>query len=403
MYSKNRYFNSLINIMLYAIGIATFTQFPYINKNLFSNINYAVWGGLFIITILDLKNLYFTSTFLDLLLYCFGSYLLEFFLIQIGTINSFSNFVKLVRIPILIYYITFYLSIQVDSLMLWRKINKVYLFFSLVLSAILSYDFLSTVSSWFNSQVYLYDYGTNKNSTAQILGNALIILLFSFSNKSKKNILIKIIGSFFIVAALIYVQSRAVLFSLILVFFMYFVKEKKFHDRKFIFIAFLCIIAAIIFFEPLYALIRHVFQFDKYAQNGVLNLDAFSSGRLTYWKNAYNIFLQNPIFGIGEFYTDNFYLCALASGGLVFGGFIIIIFIKRIFINIKLFNNLKDWDIDKNYAEVFSLCTFFYIIISFFEGYPPFGPGVASMYFWILCGIVDGIQLKHYNLNIMNL
>ena len=114
------------------------------------------------------------------------------------------------------------------------------------------------------------------------------------------------------------------------------------------------------------------------------DLDKFSSGRLSLYKQALNIFMQSPIIGVGQYYVDCSYLSILCESGII--GFILIegIWGYRVILNFRYGIKNKD-----RYGHLMISLTIFYLIESLLEAFPPFGPGVASFMFWTICSIME--------------
>ena len=78
------------------------------------------------------------------------------------------------------------------------------------------------------------------------------------------------------------------------------------------------------------------------------------------------------------------YLFLMTDVGLV--GFIpiIILWVTRITKNVSAFIREKT-----PFTSCILCLTVFYFMESLFEAYPPFGPGVCTFMFWIVCAFLD--------------
>ena len=112
-------------------------------------------------------------------------------------------------------------------------------------------------------------------------------------------------------------------------------------------------------------------------------MNEFSSGRLGYFSETFHLIADNFFFGQGNYMIDNFYLLTTVETGVV--GLIVLlsIWLSRIYLNVTSYLN-------KSFISniVFTLI-FYYFVLSMLEAYPPFGPGVTTFIFWLLCGYND--------------
>jgi O-antigen ligase len=112
------------------------------------------------------------------------------------------------------------------------------------------------------------------------------------------------------------------------------------------------------------------------------DINKLSSGRFEYYQEAFQQFMDNPLLGVGSYYVDNHYLCVLTESGIL--GFILIeiIWAIRIMLNLRYQGN--------NNIQLFLVSiTLFYFVESMFEAFPPFGPGVCSVAFWLLSQLLQ--------------
>lgn len=111
------------------------------------------------------------------------------------------------------------------------------------------------------------------------------------------------------------------------------------------------------------------------------SLDYLTGGRLTFFREALQVFEEHPLVGSGHYRVDDLYLCILSDVGLI--GFIpiIILLITRIVKNISAY---------KRYKTPFTSCVLCLTVFYFFADHylKPihlFGPGVCAFMFWIVC------------------
>lgn len=250
-------------------------------------------------------------------------------------------------------------------------ILKTYVFCTLIYAIWVHLTYYASYSDWLKQTMYAF---LQKNSAAQIWSVGVLISLFLIDYKSKIQ---KIIG--YIVAAYLIVisgisQCRTALLALGVVACMYILFKSK-HKIRWI-VIFIFLFVFMWNFSITRNFIDQALFLTKYEG---ADLNTFSSGRLGHWQTAINVFWENPILGIGKYYVDCSYLCVLAESGII--GFILVeaVWILRIYYNFHK-TNFK--------AQDFLFCiTLFYLVESFLEGYPPFGPGVSSFMFWFLSSI----------------
>ena len=217
------------------------------------------------------------------------------------------------------------------------------------------------------------------------------MVLFVFWHPEK--LLYKIVRYFGMVVAaagLLYIQSRAALVAVgvVVIVSAFFRGEKK----KILYAVLFTMLAVIVVLnsEFLMSLFRQAFFIDKYSSGGGLDLNRFSSGRLDFWVAVWEKFVDSPFIGNGYTYCDNFYINVMASGGIFIGGPYVILYLVRVYKNMNYYvQSYKRGQLDY-FAQFAAVVSIFYIIISFFEGFPPYGPGVSCLMFWLISGYLDG-------------
>ena len=288
----------------------------------------------------------------------------DILIIILSNKNISLDFLKMLVIPLIPYFIG--MNLERDNK---ESIYKIYILSALILVIYIHMKYFINISSWNSSLVYMY---SQKNSASQIIATAILMIL---SNIKKSKIKVLLIAYFIMIICLM--QARTSIISLIFVLIIYILVKSK---KKMRFIISLAVIYIIIMKIPyLKNFIFHTFLIDKY--NG-MSMNSFSSNRITNYINAFNN-IKNNLFIGNAYYVDNLLLNITCNSGVIIGLLIIIVIIIRYIKN--LFNN----NFNIKYKKILFYLTTYYIITSLFEGYPPFGPGVCSMAFWLLSGIYD--------------
>ena len=295
-----------------------------------------------------------------------------------------SNYLTAICIPLFIYIV----GVQIGCTVTAKHIQKIMILYcvsAIILGTYLLVTYIPSMSEWKESLTYAY---AGKNAAAQILCSSAFILLFGIN--SEKNLLriIKTCLAGYLIVVPLLLQCRTAMLGMCLAFFVYFMLGSTSWKKKVL----LCIgiavaIVVVLNNQQLLGYIRHALFLDKYQG---ANLDTFSSGRLTLYKEAFQVINENLFFGVGTYYVDGFYISIIAALGL-FGAIIFyFLWFGRFYKNIKLYRSRKIFD---NKTILLILMSFFYFVESLFEGYPPFGPGACAFMFWLLCGIGDSEEL----------
>lgn len=351
-------------LLLISIFISIISQIPIYN-DILSKMNIVLW----LVTILSYlltknKSINFSKNDVIFILISFVMILYNLSMILFGFYEKLPNMLRVVLLPLVVYLV----GTNVDKKDI-NKIDKVFVFSAIILAIWINFNYFNSITAWLNSNAYLYG---SKNSAAQIFATAIILLI---SNLKEKKV-IKIILALYLFLIICLMQCRTSIVSLAfaLVIFAY-VKSK--HKIKLSFILFIILLISIKI--PLINnFISHALFIDKYANS---SLNTFSSGRFALYYNTILTIKDNLLLGTGNYYVDNLFLNLLSNFGLIFGGmyilFIIFIFIKNVWNN----------KCDEHYKKVLYYLTFYYMVTSFLEGFPPYGPGTCTLIFWIFTGI----------------
>lgn len=384
--------NFLTFVMLIATAIALYTQFPNVDKQKISSLNTVLWGVLLVLLLFTTKRTPLSVTLVFMLSLLILGYFFEQALIFFGVIEAMMPYIELLPVPILVYYCTYCLFEFEDEERIIKAVLGVFAIMTIIMALLIANDFTNNFTAWSVADQYIYKGSTHKNSTAQVIGCGLVDLLFFFSPKYWWKKFVKYACVLIMLISLFYVQSRAVLVAIaVIAVFGIFVQR----TNKSRMLWGLCIIAGIVCIlasHSLQEMLRQAFLIEKYSRGTNLDLNRFSSGRIDYWKIAWNGFLNQPFAGKGLSYCDNFYISVLRSGGIFLGGGFIALFFYRVYKNIKIFFAVNNNEIALRVYQTGVALTVFFLCVSLFEGFPPYGPGVSTMLFWIISGYIDGYE-----------
>ena len=284
-----------------------------------------------------------------------------------------SNYRRITFLPLCMYWIGVQLYKWSDEKLI-QQLFWSYLIATVVLAITLQLEYVPSIAVWKNVMTYLY---AGKNSAAQILSSGILVAVYGIKNKNKRQAFVRIIlaGYLFIVIGLL--QCRTAMLALLAAAFIYMFLKTK---HKGIAVGALAMIMTALYNIPIInSFIRQAFLLNKYQG---ADLNTFSSGRLKYYQEALAAFWENPFFGNGNWYVDDFFICVLAELGIVAGGALIVFWLYRIFRNIRVIGSRES-------GFLLLELTIYYAVTSVLEAYPPFGPGSCSFLFWILSGLTD--------------
>lgn len=311
----------------------------------------------------------------------FLSYVLLFILCIIASIvtedHLNGNYIHIMAIPLLVTIVGGFFGQKCTEAEL-QIILKTYVFCTLMYAIWVHLTYYASYSDWLKQTMYAF---LQKNSAAQIWSVGVLIAFFLIDYKSKMQKFIGYIITIYLVVISGISQCRTALLALGVVACMYILFKSK-HKIRWM-VIFIVLFVFMWNFSITRDFIDQALFLTKYAD---ADLNTFSSGRLGHWQTAINVFWENPIWGKGRYYVDCSYLCVLAEVGSI--GFVLVesVWLLRIYYN---FNKSTSKGND------FLFCvTLFYLVESFLEGYPPFGPGVSSFMFWFLSSTYTKNTLK---------
>ena len=361
--------NWIIRLLQIVILITIFSQIEEV-ETVFRPLMYGAWIMLFAFSVIYRKGRVYFSRFTVIFIVV---YLLFFLYCAIcgmfGADHLQNGYLRALLVPLIVVIAADEISsaFDLDNLLL---VLKTYILGAALFAVWIHVHFFFSFSAWMEAQSYLF---AQKNSAAQIWGSAILLTAFFIRPKSK-------IGKVFWVAIGAYLlfvlglsQCRTAMLALVISVVLYFLFVGK---HKIIWAGVLVALIIVVARVPIaHQFVEKALMLNRYED---ANIDRFSSGRITLYKEAFQAFKQSPVIGQGDWYVDNSYLMILTGSGMI--GFILIeiIWIRR------AIENFFGEAIDRRGHIFLIFITIFYFVESFLEGYPPFGPGVASFMFWML-------------------
>jgi len=383
---------SLICILIIISIVQQFSFF----QSYYSTIRNAIYIIGLLTIILSVSN--FSKIKIDTFTRFFLAFFLSFQLLSLMGVlygNSFNN-IGTLYIPISISFFIYMISSTIYS----KSNSKTYIILMViyvVLMLMLTFDIFKTYfNGIFISAQYLYD---QKNSKGPMIDFSILFTIFLILNLKNK------ILKFFLSSSIIFeflvlnlIRSRADLLALYIVLIIFVLKS----IRKRLLLALIIIITSILLFIIfLPNLVNSISStlIEVFIKNyNVNNLNSLSAGRLYYYNQALKIFETNPIMGtlgLQNYYVDNAFLTLIANYGLI-GMILYVPFIGFLFY--KIFANLLKASI-KELRFYISLAWLVTLIISLFEGLPPFGPGTTYLIVWILLPLITSkVEKKKVNI-----
>lgn len=284
---------------------------------------------------------------------------------------------QVVPLPLLCYIVGLYFA-QIIRRQLARQC-----LWALFLTAFFAFmyifiTYVGSLSVWLNANYYIY---IQKNSAAQIIGCTMLLTAFLINPEKKWINVIKYIALAVMFVFIVAMQCRTALVGLLTTAAVYYFLVL--HGRKKI-LATLALVVLVVLVINSDTLMQYVTKAFVFTERQSRNLDGFVSGRITLFGEAWQIFREHPFVGTGHYRVDDFYLCLLSDVGLI--GFVPIITLWIV----RIYKNVSAFFVEKTAFTSCVLClTVFYFMESLFEAYPPFGPGVCTFMFWVVCAFLD--------------
>lgn len=227
-----------------------------------------------------------------------------------------------------------------------------------------------------SSSIYAYQ---SKNSFAQIVFTAIILLMIKFKPQRKIHTIIKWGLIAFEILLMGYLRSRATLVSfLVAVVILVLSRNTRKSLKALVTIACIALIFLMLTNESINEVI---FNDILFAGRDSSNLDELTSGRVTILQNFPELISGNWLFGIGSRYFECFYLSAILQFGLIGGIILIIISFVPAYYGVLLSRTSENW-------YILMVIAVGYLVDGIFEGLTPFGAGIKCYFMWFLFGLL---------------
>lgn len=360
-------------LFLFAVVCSVFSQHPLIAHGPIAPLLNYSWGLPMLYIILQNFGKTRNESLIQRYIY-FG--LLITFYIQLCVFFRTQGF----SLDLDVYYILISLLIAYTSYLFWRshsseKFLSIMCMCLLIAVPIIAYTIYDQFIAHISLASIEYAYG-DKNSIATIILATLVLCYYNFHPKNKFIRIIYLIVAVGLIVMIFLLKSRATLLGLFAILFWIVITQPSKKYRLYLAVAF--VIAAILIMtnEHYYTVIVDNILLANRSAN---DLSSLSSGRWPQIVAGIELFIGNPLFGVGKTYVDCFPIAMLSSFGLI--GFMIIF--------VFLFSVGKTiCSLDKSnpiYCSTFILF-FIFMINCLFEAHTPFGPGVKCFLLWMLFG-----------------
>lgn len=333
---------------------------------------YAIWIAVLLVGCVKKQGKLLLSRFSIYFLIAYGLFCLLCAATGLFDSNHLSaNYLRILLVPLLVTIVGDMYADEDNGLL--NRIGRLYLICSVVFAIWVHATYFPSYSAWLISRIYLFQ---SKNSAGQIWAAAIFtsFFLLDYKNTIERVIVYFLCGYLLLMIGIS--QCRTVILGILVSIILFFISKTRKKLKWFAIISLLAIVAWVI---PITRQFIEQALFLSKFEGGDFN--TFSSLRVEKNQAAFMVFLSSPFIGIGEYYVDNSYLLILAESGLI--GFCIIewIWAKKIAICFKYRGKTSE-------QTFLFMMTVFYIIESILEGFPPFGPGVSSLMFWLLSSLL---------------
>lgn len=339
-------------------------------ENVFRPIMFVMWILALAVSILDNGGKCIVTKFTKLYILLYISYFIYCCIANLWSGEHLkSGYLSILVVPLFIILCVDNSSRDIEARI--QEFAKVFAVTGLILAIYVQIYNIGSYTSWLSSISYVYD---KKNSSAQIWSCTLFLIYFIIPQKKKSEKLFWRISFIYILIVIGLSQCRTAILGIVAVVLYYVFFRVK---HKFLYVS--TIVALIVFaftYEPTR---QYLFQALLFNRMNTGNINDLSSGRLTVYSKAIEQFVNSPLIGAGSWYVDCSYLMILAESGIL--GFLLIepIWINKIKENI----GIRKLSYEKGQIDFVIGMTIYYIVESIFEGYPPFGPGVSTLGFWL--------------------
>ena len=362
-------------VFIFTLIVSVFSQVSFL-ETVARPLMYILWLFTFVICMISKRGKLVLSKGTKVYITLFALYVLFCLICGFLVSTSFSpRYLKVLIVPLII--LLFVDNCPQEIVYDYESIAKIYVITAFVFALIIQNQYISSYRVWLTAHSYVYD---QKNSAAQIWFCAVLLCWFIINPHTKKERAFWYGISAYLIIMAGLSQCRTAILAFVISLFTLIAFRSK-HKVRWAFL--LGGVLLFVFVNPTTReYIDQALLLDRYAGT---DLDQFSSGRITTYEEAIRVFLSSPIIGVGSWYVDCSYLLILAESGII--GFLLI---ESIWIS-KLFENLKYRFLTvgrrqkKNFVVIL---TSFYIVESILEGFPPFGPGVCALGFWLFVGLL---------------
>lgn len=216
----------------------------------------------------------------------------------------------------------------------------------------------------------------SKNSAAFILLMGMLLAVVDWAKQSVIEKGIRMVLFAFFIYLCVVMRSRAVLLGVVIFAVYWGYSSPRSRGVKLLYtMALIGIVAFVWFYEPLNELI-----IQNILLNGqeATNLNEVSSNRLEYFEVVQSQ-MNELVFGIGEYYMDNFYLESILNNGWLLGSGLIVLAAMPL-------RMVKFGGHNTGFQRFLTVLVIVHLFNAAFEGYTPFGPGTKCMLLWLYYG-----------------
>lgn len=381
-YTEKIIYPKFIMYLSAVVFFTNLTQLPFIvNLGYSSVLSMLPWISLCLFFIF-LPRIQITYSFLRFLLlgvlFACGLYFFELITQQ--------NYIRSVlSIPvyqsIFIYVIGYFFSNIITNKKAMDYILLAYVLSAVIVAVNVYSTYFYNGFQW-ESVDYVYQ---SKNSISQILFTSVAILLLYFKNQSFCYRLLKWGATFFLTILILALKSRATIICYVIIVYAMMFKSKKYKKHRIMLLT--CFLMGSSIFIIMFNSDYYFFYNILLAGRDPSSLNAISSGRMDILTEAFDLWRNNELLGIGSKYIECFYAAAIVQYGIILGALLIFIALQPIFEPYK-----KIYGMDFNI--MYKVIAITYIVNGIFECLAPFGPGVKCYLLWFLFGIISSQHKK---------
>ena len=303
------------------------------------------------------------------------------FLILVGVdcvVNSVnylsSSLLYSVLISIFVFLVGMFIG-ESCSDKLYKRTGLSYVITTLIVTLAIFFKYFG-FSFNLSSRTYAY---ASKNSVAQIIFTAMIILFLQFRPHKKLHVILKYIVLAIELIVMLLLRSRAVILELgVCLIVVFLSKNTDKRLKKLMFAVGILAIALLLSSDSIRnAVINNILLAGRNAKD----LDDLSSGRISILSQFPSLIDGHWLFGVGPTYYECFPLSSILQFGLIPGLLLIIISAIPFAFAVKYKKQSSEW-------YLLYIISIGYLINGLFEGITPFGAGIKCFFMWYLFGIL---------------